>query len=135
MIRLDKEGLTTDDPVIASGFLHCKIKGCKLTGISVGWADGKTRFYLQDGGKDITQLTITIPYPTVLALIQPIEGKAFVAIHPLDSGELAPSIMISYQKDWGEGTSARCYHKRVLNIVTTRAELRELIDKCQEAKG
>ncbi len=130
MIKHTKEGLVTDEAQVAVMFLEKAVlrwtkraRKKLLTLVAIR----EEFFYV--GGQYATQ--ITIPWPTVKAAIQPVEGEAFVVVHPMDSGELVPDLITTFRNHWARDTIF-C-HKRVLNIVTTRAELRELIKHIEEA--
>jgi hypothetical protein len=82
--------------------------------------------------KNYTQ-EIVIPWPLVWQAIQPVEGEGCVDDSeqyrinaPLDVAHYLSTLP---QKEgmW----EIEYYHKRVLNIITTRAELRDLVEKAR----
>jgi len=128
MTRYDDAGLVTDDPVVAAMFL--------------GWpGDGhvyrihsqKEQFDLGDAG---WCKTVTIPWPLVYEAIQPVEGEGCVYDYPTYDVLQNPLTVYLYRGlvDMGN-VENRHYHKRVLNLITTRAELRELVAKARPKEG
>lgn len=68
--------------------------------------------------------------PTVAAAIEPVEGEGYVldtVCHSLTDPLTIYTDLIpdAYRE------RSNCYHKRVLNIVTTRAELRDIVGRCE----
>ena len=130
MIELHDTGLVTSDPVIASMFL-----GKKIRALDGEWRlmtiDEDGDFWIGKFGDDEPETCvtrITIPYPLVREAYQPVEGEGFVFDHPDEPLYTPLNVEIDIP-----GHPYAAYHKRVLNIVTSRAELRELVAKCQEA--
>ncbi len=126
MIKLTKVGLVTDEAQVASMFLVGQDEeGIRVVGIS---------------GVNVTHLgaqcwPITIPWPTVKAAIQPVEGEGFVGDAP-ELDRFGLTVYQNYNEYEREALIYwKLYHKRVLNIVTTRAELRDLVKHVEEAKG
>ena len=132
MTELRDEGLVTDDPVVAAMFFGGE--GILYRSINTtGWHEIErwaTLFehmvrWPQDEHK------LLIPYPVVWAAIQPVEGEGCIEDGPGWAGYL---VVVTYDKLCIESESdVACYHKRVLNIVTTRSELRDLVRRCKEA--
>ena len=132
MIRFNKEGLTTDDPQVAAMFLDAQIDGAyTLTGM---YAGGDFDVYDNVSEKILTIGDILIEYPTVLSAIQPVEGEGYILDFPTENESARFVVWAHYRHMDGKRSTFFYYHKRVLNIVTTRGELREFIERCQEAK-
>jgi hypothetical protein len=126
MTELQDEGLVTDDPVVAAMFLG-KTVGVDDTVFDADvWDD--LREITEDSvrrfiGDDYEGPEILIPYPTVWAVIKPVEGEPFIR-----EAEMSPGIgYTTMLRPFGPH-----YHKRVLNIITTWGELRELVRRCKE---
>ncbi len=138
---LTDAGLVTSDPVIAAMFLE----GQKIDFWNAinEWFDGwlaritwrkECPFETtQDVPYKKVAEKIRIPRSLVWAAIQPVEGEGCVvdSSPALDDENLR---VLCYPNPLtGSKLDVRFYHKRVLNLVTTRAELRELVAKCQPA--
>jgi hypothetical protein len=124
MTRYDVDGLTTDDPVVkVMAYLVAPETLRQET--ATGGVTYYSKFDL------INSVILRIPWPTVWAAIQPVEGEGFVADHPVYNTEA-----LTVERLTGETyRKTDLYHKRVLNIVTTRAELRELVEKARPKEG
>jgi hypothetical protein len=131
--KLTDAGLVTDDPVIASMFLGENIE-FMYNEVDSQPAKGKLVLigddmgaYFEREGKTWQYDAVLIPYPLIKAAIQPVEGEGYV----YDDDELTEYVDIVVLPNYRPRPVEGCYHKRVLNIVTTRAELRELIGRCE----
>ena len=126
--ELTDKGLVTADPQIVAGYL-----GANLTdgwgSLNIWHESEEWGFTLRNGeGEEKEVDEITIPYPLIWQEIQPVKGEGFVRfyrLHPFAE-------LIVYQNYNGQDD---VFHKRVLNIVTTRAELRDLVKHVEAAKG
>ena len=133
--ELTDAGLVTSDPVIASmflgkrvGFLYNDVDSISEYGqfVQLGYDAGP---YFQRQHYTWQYDKILIPYPLVREAYQPVEGEGYVHDHDAyETEEL--SVMPLTGETHRPG---RIYHKRILNIVTIRAELRDLVAKCEEA--
>jgi hypothetical protein len=133
---LTDEGLQTSDAVIGSMFLGKDIKGCRLVSV-VGdrWFGYEEHLTAGDGVPRYIN-RITIPWPTVREAIQPVEWEGCVLDDTFYESSIGwPLNVKTYNGIPDRFKQASAYHKRVLNIVTTRAELRELVARCEEAQG
>ena len=138
MIKLTDEGLVTDEAQVAAMFLGETLdEGSRYLFYEIGTRKpgGSADFGIVDdeATEDAAHysLNITIPYPLVKTAIQPVEGEAYIED---GQGYLLSdflSVYRIYHKDERRLETASV-HKRVLNIVTTRGELRELVAKCEE---
>ena len=119
--ELTDAGLVTSDPVIAASFLN-EMVFADWARVAFGhtndWKEGRL------GACDIGVFTILIPYPLIKAAYQPVEGEGAI----YEDGLVDPSVAL---RVFTYISGSKCYHKKVLNIVTTRAELRELIEVCE----
>ena len=71
---------------------------------------------------------------TVREAYQPVEGEGCVYdSRRLEHGNV-PLRVIYYRKPKKPESHEYWYHKCILNIVTARAELRELVEKCEGGK-
>lgn len=134
--ELTDEGLVTSDPVIAAMFLGKNIS--EDSGLLSITDDDDTPFVVRyTNGDEAPYWDILIPYPLVRESYQPVEGEGYVVDSPALPLEQTLGVW------WTNEPAAvmrrhpdiKCYHKNVLNIVTTRAELRELVSKCEESQG
>ena len=127
--ELTDSGLVTSDPVIASMFLGKDMMGGRLISIKHNKLF-ELEVYETIGNRPLFVGTNAIPYPLVREAYQPVEGEGYVIDWPTLDEDMPFCIAVF---EGLLGKDFLCYHKRVLNIVTTRAELRELVAKCQEA--
>ena len=116
MTRYEKEGLVTDDPLIAALFFDKILE--KRDWEDGGWMKIHIGFVNRD--------TYRIHWPTVWEIIQPVEDEGYIEDFNIYTNNILLSIKAVYPKY--VSNSKGYYHKRVLNIVTTRAELRELVE-------
>jgi hypothetical protein len=131
---LTDAGLVTSDPVIAAMFLGEEIcDDCQLAWI---WYNqyGNRGFTIADREWHETDAEqITIPRSLVKAAIQAVEGEGYVTDH-IEFSDEKPLIVYTDLPHISEQDAFSYYHKRVLNIVTTRTELRELVSRCKEVR-
>jgi len=127
-------GLVTDDPVIAAIFLGKDILVGTLTDVTYDLSLSYPIFRYWRSSYDLScaymeqhDIEVTIPWPAVWAAIQPVEGEGYVFDMPWSAGLAHLEIEGRYIGVPAKGA----YHKRVLNIVTSRAELRELVGRCR----
>ena len=114
MIKYEPESLLTDDPVIAVTIMTA------------------LKRYDRDGlhPRCDRYHTYIFSWAEVDVAIQPVEGEGYICDNvgfinrPL-------AVFSDYQRN-GEDSY---YHKRALNIVTTRAELRELVEYARPKVG
>ena len=124
MTKLRDEGVMTDDPVVKAMFKGVEVRE------RIPLSDVWTNCYLIAEDIGFSRI-IYIPYSAVWAAIQPVEGEGCIEDGPGWAGYL---VVVTYDKLCIESESdVACYHKRVLNIVTTRSELRDLVRRCKEA--
>lgn len=116
---LTPDGLVTSDPMITAMFWGWQWEG-KVYRIH----SQKEQF---DLGKAGWCIEVTIPRRLVSEVIEPVEGEGFLIDLPANEGEL--KVFAPYPP---MSPALGHYHKRVLNIVTTRAELRTLVAWCKE---
>ena len=141
MIKYTDEGIVTDEAQVAVMFLGKRIEvegvaGDFLPVKSAEWyivADGFMWNTPPKGFCDVTH-RILIPYPLVKEAYQPIEGEGYV----YDASDLkegsAMEVFSRFDPDprrHGMDKTRMFYHKRVLNIITTRGELWELIERVE----
>jgi len=135
MIKLTNEGLVTDEAQVAVMFWDGKGVLGQNSLIQERWhsiGDWAQFIYnMIEGNKCGDEYKVLIPYPLVKAAYQPVEGEGYV-IDNADFDTWPLSLLTPWFK---VGIGERCYHKRVLNIVTTRGELRELVAKCDPDEG
>lgn len=134
MISYEKDGIVTDDPVVAAMFLTCRIKQpswddtdfCALDGVSDDcW------LWWNDGMFEAENYPIFIPYPVVWEVIKPVEGEGYVFDHD-DYQDSYPLFISPNCPTFSLTPKEHRYHKRILNLITTHAELRELVARCEE---
>jgi hypothetical protein len=122
MTEYTKEGLVTDDPQIVVMFYGADIQYKSLA--AMRWHEINT-------WKDFFEHLIRwrqdeyralIPWPIAREAYQPIQGEGFVT----DSERFETWRTLDVKANYRGGCSY-CYHKRILNIITTRSELRELV--------
>jgi hypothetical protein len=133
MTEYTSAGLVTDDPVIAAGFPYgaCQFQkdwdSTRMSSIHYLCKINFTkqpRIFIDERGKHFER--ICIPWRYIERAIQPIEGEGFVIDSNIFDGAERLLVLPNYEaKVYGHYNYA--VHKRVLNIVTTRAELRELV--------
>jgi len=133
MIKYIPAGLVTDDPVIAVNFIDEEIEffedghwrmavleSVDGAGATVRIAEGYARY----------PEIVRIPRPVVCELMQPVEGEGYVEDDSYTPNAVALLVEAGYRLDAVNAAMPipkRYYHKRILNIVTTRADLRELV--------
>jgi len=133
MTRYDDAGLVTDDPVAAAMFIGREVKCLRWldeTAPLDGVADG-IWYWWADSFLEQEDLPVLIPWPTVWAAIQPVEGEGYTFDYPDYSLSQELSVVPNYHGAVSLPFKTDYFHKRVLNIVTTRAELRELVEKAR----
>ena len=138
MIRFGKDGITTDEATIAAMFLDERIEmywhgAWCLIPLYDDWDISVNGFAWSTGEEGYEKLSdmIRIPYALVWQAIQPVEGEAFV----FDKDWNVEPESLEVDTDYNPKFESPCYHKRVLLIIDTRGELRELIAKCKEERG
>ncbi len=122
MIKHTKEGLVTDEAQALAAYLGKVV---------LLWQDREWIKGILDGD-DLGWRKVCIPWPTVKAAIQPIEGEGYICVYRKTPDHEPLFVQPNYAHPEPQFAY---FHKRVLNIVTTRAELRELIKHIEEAKG
>lgn len=124
MTKHTDEGLVTDDPQIAAMFLgkDIDVRNANHT----GW------LFLEPMAL-IGQEEWRIPYPLVWQAIQPVEGEGYIPDCPAYS--LNDDLQVRKNYHTHIIGDPDCWHKRIhkriLNIITTRIELRELVKRCK----
>lgn len=145
MIKYIDEGLVTDEVQVASMFLGESLYGGRMLFYGINRAEtpyGDTEFMFVDleatEDAECLKLEILIRWPLVEAAIEPVEGEPSVIDEQWIDAEKFPGLCVHHTwppaRPWEQG-DAKGYHKRVLNIVTTRAELRELIANIEKYGG
>ena len=124
--ELTDAGLVTDEATIKT--MYWKYSVSLLVG---GEFDGPC---FQRSVAYLDKSIIRIPWPTVWQSIQPVEGEGYVCVDNCPDYNGALIIQSDYQRP-PVGFGYEYYHKRVLLIIDTRGELRELVSKCEEANN
>ncbi len=126
MIKYTDEGLVlgVKDVVAASMFLGKNIgDDSGLLSIS---DDGDFPFGVRyANGDEAEYWDITIPWPTVKATMETVEGEAYICVRDSEYDHADLILQPYFHKPQIPGWNY--YHKRVFNILTTHAELRELV--------
>lgn len=140
LTKLVDDGILTNDPGIASIALGENITSGRILS-EIRAADGKCAYFIlkSRSGAETTVYAITIPFSLIWKKIQPVKGGPVVVdsiVTNLDS-ELVVwwefnDVCAALGRD--KSKKRTYYHKWVLNIVTTRAELRELVLRCEDDK-
>lgn len=74
---------------------------------------------------------ILVPYSVVWDRIQPVKGEGYIFDWPSD---IDVNQEFNIHPEWSGIKGDGCYHKRVLNMITARDELRNLVSRIKEAK-
>lgn len=124
MIQYTEAGLVTDNPVVAAMFFGKDLGGNTLRDILWSTIGKGPRYIVRYKHGDILSADICIPWSVVREAIAPVEGEGYICDNKAYS-EDSPLTVYSCCFNIKE---SRIYHKRILSIVTTRTELRKLVE-------